>query len=112
MYGLGTEYKTDPSTGNVIDCDDWSNIFQSVCWNPIAPTVVPSTGGTGSPAATPQGNACGITDVLFGNCPSCSLSDVLSGSCMSTPTASSGTAGWAMVAVVGLMGVVLLMFMV
>lgn len=39
--GLGTLYKTDPSTGTVIDCDNWNNMFQSVCWNPFSPSVVP-----------------------------------------------------------------------
>jgi len=41
--GLGAEYKTDPTTGQVIDCDSWSNLFQGVCWNPTAATVVPAT---------------------------------------------------------------------
>lgn len=113
-----SEYKVDPSTGNVIDCDDFSNYFQSVCWNPLAPTVVPSTGtgspaatAAGTPAATSTGNACGITDVLFGNCPGCSVSDVLSGACMSTPTVSSGAAGWALVAGFGVLAVLLLIGM-
>lgn len=36
--GLGTMYKVD-STGAIIDCDSWSNFFQSACWNPAAATV-------------------------------------------------------------------------
>jgi hypothetical protein len=111
-------YKTDPSTGNVIDCDSWSNIFQGVCWNPTAPTVVLAPGTTapdGSvvpavPAspATSGGNACGITDVLFGNCPACSLSDVVSGSCASTPTSSGGLTGYLLVAAAAAVGILVL----
>lgn len=48
MHGLGVLYKTDPDTGAVIDCDDSSNFFQSVCWNPFASSVIPSSGGTDS----------------------------------------------------------------
>jgi hypothetical protein len=54
MGSLGSTYKVDPSSGAVIDCDDWSNLFQGVCWNPFAATVVPSQSGSeavGSPAA-------------------------------------------------------------
>lgn len=66
MMGLGTMYKTDPTTGNVIDCDSVSNIFQSVCWNPTAPTVVPSnpSNPVGSPAAT---GAC-VSTFVSGVC--------------------------------------------
>jgi len=53
--GLGAMYKTDPSTGTVIDCDLWSNLFQSACWNPFSATVVPvaPAGGATSPDGTP-----------------------------------------------------------
>lgn len=56
--GLGVMYKTDPGSGNVIDCDSWSNVFQSVCWNPFAPTVIAappgsSGGGSGDGSDTP-----------------------------------------------------------
>lgn len=54
LGSLGSTYKVDPSSGAVIDCDDWSNLFQGVCWNPFAATVVPSQSGSeavGSPAA-------------------------------------------------------------
>lgn len=39
MYGLGTLYKTDGSTGQIIDCDAWGNIFQTACWNPFQPAT-------------------------------------------------------------------------
>jgi len=40
--GLGVMYKVD-SAGQLIDCDSWSNIFQSVCWEPTAATVQATT---------------------------------------------------------------------
>jgi len=56
--GLGTLYKTDPSTGTVIDCDSWSNIFQGVCWNPFASSVTPVApgGGAGIPITNSDGS--------------------------------------------------------
>lgn len=27
------------SGGQIVDCDLWSNLTESVCWNPFAPTV-------------------------------------------------------------------------
>ena len=37
------------ANGQVVDCDLWSNIFQSVCWNPFDPglPVTPAPGGDG-----------------------------------------------------------------
>lgn len=77
MYGFGTLYKTDPSSGNVIDCDSWQNLFQSVCWNPTAPTVVPAqpivnADGTVSNTlvpATSAGIAC-TSSLISGICDS------------------------------------------
>src|SRR5271157_6178688 len=54
--GLGTTYKTDPSTGTVIDCDSWNNLFQSVCWNPFSPQVVPVSPGSASGGSSGGGD--------------------------------------------------------
>jgi hypothetical protein len=59
--GIGQTYKVDPSTGAVIDCDDWSNLFQGVCWNPLAPSVVPSQSG----AAAVGSSAAAVTPTSF-----------------------------------------------
>lgn len=48
--GLGTLWKLD-SSGNIIDCDQWSNLLNSACWGagvpyqniPFAPTAPPAT---------------------------------------------------------------------
>ena len=70
MYGLGTEYKTDPNTGTVIDCDDWSNIFQGVCWNPTAPVVTLAPGSSTTTAAdgttTLTAATAAATESIFG----------------------------------------------
>lgn len=51
-------YKVDAG-GQIIDCDSWSNFFQSACWNPTAATVqvtqttVANTDGTTSTVLAP-----------------------------------------------------------
>lgn len=54
--GLGVLYKQD-SSGVLIDCDSWNNFFQSPCWNPFAPTVVPA------PPAVGSGDGSGVAPV-------------------------------------------------
>ena len=61
--GLGATYKIDCSggatNGQTIDCDSWSNFFNSTCWNlcnpeTLAPGTTPPVGGAGGPGgATP-----------------------------------------------------------
>lgn len=38
--GLGASYKIN-SAGEAVDCDNWSNLLESVCWNPLAPNLMP-----------------------------------------------------------------------
>jgi hypothetical protein len=52
LVGMGTLYKAD-SQGNVIDCDLFSNFFQTPCWNPFASEVVPVAPSGGGGAAVP-----------------------------------------------------------
>lgn len=56
--GLGEDLRED-SSGNVIDCDLWSNFFQSVCWIPgatVTTPVLPEPPIPASPGA-PSGSA-------------------------------------------------------
>lgn len=63
--GLGVTYKY-ASDGSIINCDDWSNIFQSVCWTPgllggagqqeIPPSAV-TTDASGNFVLTPEAQA-------------------------------------------------------
>lgn len=57
MYGLGVDMVTDLSTGQQIDCDLWSNLFNSTCWGfgaAVDATVgVPSTLTILPPAVPP-----------------------------------------------------------
>jgi hypothetical protein len=56
MYqGLGAPYVTG-SSGAIIDCGQWGNLFQSACWNPFAQTysMLDFTTQSGlGPAASP-----------------------------------------------------------
>lgn len=69
LAGLGTCWKVDDS-GSWVDCDSWSNLFDSICWTPGSCQSQPgSTSGqaaTGSSAgAATQLPPCGILDNLF-----------------------------------------------
>ena len=52
--GLGTLWVTD-SSGNTIDCDQWSNIFNTACWGFGTP-VVPVPPGSTAPTAAGSPN--------------------------------------------------------
>jgi hypothetical protein len=47
--GLGTYLMPDCSTGQLIDCDAFSNFFNSTCWGPFSPcaldTLMSAAGG-------------------------------------------------------------------
>lgn len=86
------------SNGAVVDCDQFSNLLQSVCWDPFAPTV-PVTVGTdvsGNSVLTPDVSAAA------------SNLNQLSCSMFQSPNAD-GTCGtdWTTVAIAGAVGLAL-----
>jgi hypothetical protein len=95
--GFGQLYKTDPSTGNVIDCDSWSNLFESVCWNPFAASVVPVApgGGTGTPITDSSGNV-----VIAG------ASAVPAPAAVAAPSSGLSTMTWIAIAAIGAFAIV------
>lgn len=70
--GLGTFYVKD-SSGNTIDCDAWSNLFNGACWG-VLNVAVGGAGGTpvttdpstGAPTAQPDCSQ--LENTLNGNC--------------------------------------------
>jgi hypothetical protein len=51
--GLGTDYRVDCSSGNTIDCDSWSNFFNSTCWGMCSASSLPAGVVVGGPPAAP-----------------------------------------------------------
>jgi len=49
--GLGTDLRVDCSSGNTIDCDSWSNFFNSTCWGLCSAGGTQNTTAVGTPAA-------------------------------------------------------------
>lgn len=98
--GLGTLMLADCSTGQMIDCDSWSNLFNWTCWGacpnalaittPVAPgapaslTAIPDTTGA---AAQALSNAA-MTQTLANN----AAANVAVGS--SEDTCSTLSANW------------------
>ena len=73
--GLGVFYVKD-QTGTVIDCDSWSNLFNSACWGVFG-------GSTGTPVTTTT-DASG--NVVPSSAPDCTqLENFLNGSCVFPP---------------------------
>ena len=58
--GLGADYRIN-SSGTIVDCDLWSNLFQAVCWG--APTGQLPTGVQPGDSASelPQESSCSST---------------------------------------------------
>ena len=61
MYqlGLGTTWKQN-ADGTFVDCDLWSNFFDSACWNPLNPQLA------GPTAANPTAPSNPLTDIALG----------------------------------------------
>ena len=81
MYGLGQTYRMD-SSGTVVDCDLWSNFFNSICWTPgstvpasavpanvqppapLPPPAPVATPGNPNPLTTPPASGADATATI------------------------------------------------
>lgn len=71
--GLGVCWKVD-DTGTAVDCDQWGNLFNGICWTPgTCQTAQPAPSSNGGGVQLPP---CGPLDYLFAtpgvNCASAS----------------------------------------